>query len=214
MSGRQKSDAKREAILEGAAAEFAHRDFHEVLMDDVAARAGVGKGTLYRYFPNKETLLLAVVFRGLDDFHDRLVRTMEREAPLREILEAVFSGILSYFWDRGEYLNLLARYEHRIPESEAEGWERRRAETREGIVAALQREVRAGTLRPIDADLTAELMLGMLRTAVQLRSGQQSPESVAREIVSLVLHGVSRNDAAAAQSEPLQAVGSARGGHR
>ena len=57
--GRQKSDDKREAILAAASIEFAERDFHQVLMDDVSARAGVGKGTLYRYFPTKDELFIA-----------------------------------------------------------------------------------------------------------------------------------------------------------
>ena len=57
MPGRQKSDEKRDEILAAAEKEFARRDFHLVLMDDVAARAGVGKGTLYRYFPTKDELL-------------------------------------------------------------------------------------------------------------------------------------------------------------
>ncbi len=43
-----KCEAKRERILRAATELFAEQDYHRVLMDDVAARAAVGKGTLYR----------------------------------------------------------------------------------------------------------------------------------------------------------------------
>jgi AcrR family transcriptional regulator len=97
MPGRQKSPAKREEILAAAVAEFAHRDFHEVLMDDVAARAGVGKGTLYRYFPTKEVLFVAAVLRELSESHTEHLSTLDEAAPLRDVLERTVSRMVGYF---------------------------------------------------------------------------------------------------------------------
>jgi AcrR family transcriptional regulator len=54
---------KREAIFEAALELFAERGFHGTVVPDVAARAGVGTGTLYRYFENKEALVNAVYQR-------------------------------------------------------------------------------------------------------------------------------------------------------
>lgn len=50
-------DAKRRKILDAALAEFAARGYHGVSVPDVANAAGVGAGTLYRYFNDKETLV-------------------------------------------------------------------------------------------------------------------------------------------------------------
>src|SRR5207244_572865 len=49
-------DDKRQRILAAATAVFAERDFHRVLVSEVASRAGVGKGTVYLYFPTKDHL--------------------------------------------------------------------------------------------------------------------------------------------------------------
>ena len=38
-------------------------------MDEVAEASGVGKGTLYRYFPSKRDLFLAVTFDGIEELH-------------------------------------------------------------------------------------------------------------------------------------------------
>src|SRR5262249_35880068 len=48
--------ARRRTILEAALSEFAERGFAAARLDDVAARAGVAKGTLYLYFEHKEAL--------------------------------------------------------------------------------------------------------------------------------------------------------------
>lgn len=51
-------DRKEREILEAAAAVFAARGFRATRIDDVAAHAGVGKGTVYEYFRSKEELFL------------------------------------------------------------------------------------------------------------------------------------------------------------
>jgi AcrR family transcriptional regulator len=51
-------DQREEEILEAAAAVFAERGFRASRIDDVAARAGLGKGTIYEYFRSKEDLFL------------------------------------------------------------------------------------------------------------------------------------------------------------
>jgi AcrR family transcriptional regulator len=74
----QRADARRnrERIVEAARAAFAEAGL-ETQMDDVARRAGVGVGTLYRHFPTKDALVQAIVHAH-----------MERMALLgREVLE-------------------------------------------------------------------------------------------------------------------------------
>ena len=56
--------ASRE-IVQAALALFAERGFAATKLEDVAARAGIGKGTIYLYFPTKEDLFRAVVREGL-----------------------------------------------------------------------------------------------------------------------------------------------------
>lgn len=59
--GRVKSDAKRTAILRGAKAVFLKSGFEDTSMDEVAARAGVSKMTVYRHFGSKEDLFAGVI---------------------------------------------------------------------------------------------------------------------------------------------------------
>ena len=62
---RRRKDDRPAEILGAALTCFAERGFAATRLDDVAHRAGVTKGTLYLYFPNKEELFKAVVRQEL-----------------------------------------------------------------------------------------------------------------------------------------------------
>jgi AcrR family transcriptional regulator len=60
--GRPRSEKARSAILEAAAELLLERGLGAVSMDAVAARAGVSKATIYRWWPTKETLALDALY--------------------------------------------------------------------------------------------------------------------------------------------------------
>ena len=79
-----RADARRnrERVLTAAAVVFSEHG-HEAQMDDVARRAGVGVGTVYRHFPTKEALMEAL---ALDHFERVLAaarKALDREDPGR-----------------------------------------------------------------------------------------------------------------------------------
>jgi len=58
-----KKESKRQQILRTAEKLFTSRKFDEVTTDDIMNAAGVGKGTIYRYFRNKDDLFFHVATR-------------------------------------------------------------------------------------------------------------------------------------------------------
>lgn len=60
-SSQLKKTDKRELILDSASKLFAQRNYHEVMMDDVAKDLSIAKGTLYLYFNSKEELYFSIV---------------------------------------------------------------------------------------------------------------------------------------------------------
>jgi AcrR family transcriptional regulator len=69
---RTKTSLQADKILRAAGQLFGTQRFHEVRMDDIAAQAEVSKGTLYRYFNDKEELFQALVTRSSEDILIRL----------------------------------------------------------------------------------------------------------------------------------------------
>ena len=58
---RRRKDARPQEIVEAAFDEFCAKGFGATRLDDVAARAGIAKGTIYLYFKNKQALFKAVI---------------------------------------------------------------------------------------------------------------------------------------------------------
>jgi AcrR family transcriptional regulator len=73
----RRKDARPAEIVAAALDCFAERGFAGTRLDDVASRAGVTKGTVYLYFPNKEELFKAVVRETLLPHLDRILGGLE-----------------------------------------------------------------------------------------------------------------------------------------
>jgi AcrR family transcriptional regulator len=72
----RRKDARPQELLAAALALFVERGFAATRLDDVAARAGVSKGTLYLYFSSKEDLFRAVVRDNLVPVLDEAEQTI------------------------------------------------------------------------------------------------------------------------------------------
>jgi AcrR family transcriptional regulator len=66
--------ARRERVVRAALELGAEGGYEAVQMRDVATRAEVALGTIYRYFPSKDSLLLAVMVHWLGDLEQRVSR--------------------------------------------------------------------------------------------------------------------------------------------
>ncbi|MFZ1246983.1 MAG: helix-turn-helix domain-containing protein, partial [Azonexus sp.] len=62
---KRRKEARPAELLEAALGLFVEKGFAATRLEDVAARAGVSKGTLYLYFENKDALFKTVIQEGI-----------------------------------------------------------------------------------------------------------------------------------------------------
>src|SRR5712675_354799 len=77
----EKSEARRQAIVAAALAEFCARGFAATRLDDVAKRAGVAKGTIYLHFRDKEALFQEIVRSLMSPFVGTLEGVFAADVP-------------------------------------------------------------------------------------------------------------------------------------
>jgi AcrR family transcriptional regulator len=83
----EKKQATREALIEAAVRVIGEKGFEGATVEEIATRAGTGKGTFYNYFEAKEDVVVAFM-AGLEERTLPAVkRYAEMEAPLEEILD-------------------------------------------------------------------------------------------------------------------------------
>ncbi len=99
------------AILEAAVRVLLKHGYHGFTTKEVAEVAGVGIGSLYEYFPNKEALIAAVVEREADRYMGILERELRAgfERPFARALSAALRAALSAAEPRRPLVSLLIR---------------------------------------------------------------------------------------------------------
>ena len=83
---------KRNEILDSARLLFKENGFHKIKMEDIALKAGVGKGTLYEYFSSKQEIFDEACVEYVKSIRDRIKETSEMDISFKDKLVLLFNG--------------------------------------------------------------------------------------------------------------------------
>jgi len=184
--GRPRSEQADRAIIDAALSLFAESGPEGLCIERVAARAGVGKATIYRRWPGKEDLLLDAIASlktplpepagrsAREDLTALLGAMCEETADPRRARQ--FALLLG---EGAKYPRLMARYLETVVEPR-----------REVIRTVLRRGIATGELRP---GLDVEAALFMLVGAVIARRGPEMeavPPEYPERVVDELLRGL------------------------
>jgi AcrR family transcriptional regulator len=158
---RRKADRPAE-VLEAALAQFAARGFAATRMEDIAARAGVSKGTIYLYYPSKEAVFEALVRANLLPVLERAEALLaEPGASPTEQLQRIL-GLIGQVIGNPRLVaipRLVLAEAGNFPDL-ARFYRREVVGRGLGVIEALlRRGIEAGEFRPLDPVPTARLFM-------------------------------------------------------
>jgi AcrR family transcriptional regulator len=189
---RTRTASKENSILEAASRVFAQRPYHEVLIDEIASTAGIGKGTIYRYFETKDDLYFATVLHAIDSLAAALEESLLQEPSASRRLERVAREIVSFFWERRYLLPFLQRDER------YSGRQDELARRREPILRLVQGAILSGIerreFRGVDARIGAETFLGMVRAIAVYHRDEDMLDELVGQVMGVFLSGVGRRE--------------------
>ena len=177
-----RADARRnrERIMSSGRELFA-RDGPEAQMDEIAARAGVGIGTVYRHFPTKEALLTEMVRVRFQEFA-AIAALAEDTVDERDALETVMRrSAEAVEGDIGFQLAMMGS-----DQLEWEGIEEQKAVLAAVITRIIRRAVSAGVVRD---DFTFE-DFGMVMCGITSTMYYKPGSADWRRHLAIILHGV------------------------
>lgn len=106
------TQAKREAILDAALTLFAERGYHGTAVPAIAQAAGVGAGTLYRYFESKEQLVNALFVREKERIVGYVMADFDPGRPPRDQFHHFWTRIVGYAREHREAFHFLEHHHH------------------------------------------------------------------------------------------------------
>ncbi len=186
---RVKTESKRNEILEAATRVFSTGEFHDVLIDDVASSARVGKGTIYRYFETKEDLYFGTILYSFDALYSTLVESLSRETSPASRLDRIARDVLGFLWTRG-FLTLLLQKDERHFEKRDGELQKRRDLLNRLVQECLLDGIDRREFRGIDVRIGAELFRGMIRAAAAARGPEDTVDDLAAAILEIFTRGV------------------------
>jgi len=182
--GRPRSEQAEQAIIEATLDLFAEQGFEGVCVEAVAARAGVGKATIYRRWPNKEELLLAAFgslkspfpeLAGVSVRDDLLsmvkVMCADKSDPRKARRYALLLG------DGDKYPRLMARYMETVVQPR-----------RDAMRAVIRRGIQSGELRPdTDVEIAMLTLTGVIMAHEKSLDGILDDDFATRLVDGLLL---------------------------
>ena len=174
---------KRRVILDAALHVFAKRGYAAARISDIAAEAGVGKGTVYLYFASKEDLLMGVFEACVDDMLSMIDELAISGVSPAEGLRAFFDGALRLVASNVELIDL---FEQRIfftnDRLRARGTALFRSMI-DRVVAKVTPEIKTELVLDYDMEVIATAIVGALvsyRLYRELHPDETAEASVAR----------------------------------
>jgi AcrR family transcriptional regulator len=182
--GRPRSERADHAIIDAALSLFAETGPEGLCIEKVAARAGVGKATIYRRWPGKEELLLDAIAALQAPLPEPAGRSVRED--LVALLNAMREGFADprrarefalLLGEGAKYPRLMARYVETVVEPR-----------REVIRSVLRRGVATGELREsVDIDAALFMLTGAVVARGKLEPGSIPPGYVERVVDELLL---------------------------
>jgi AcrR family transcriptional regulator len=197
--GRPRSEQAEQAIIEATLDLFAEQGFDGVCVEAVASRAGVGKATIYRRWPNKEELLLAALSSLKSPYPE------PKGVSVRDDLVAMLSVMCADMADprkarryalllgEGErYPRLMARYKETVVQPR-----------RELMRSVIRRGMASGELRAdIDVEIAVLALTGTVLAKGKETDARLDGDLAARIVDELMLGLAARPEPGAARREP------------
>lgn len=199
---------RRETILAAGRELFLEKGYHETRVEDIAARVGVAKGTIYTYFPSKSDLLREIIQRAISAYKTAINKAADSAPSAREKLEAVVRETLRFSSRHGS----LAKVFIDAPGGMLPELKRHIAATRQECLRTfrgiIDMGIRDGTFRQVDPALAALAIYGFINSVFHERlfdhccpddegsagdspaGGQPDEEHLTGEIISIILDGL------------------------
>lgn len=190
----KRKEKKRERMLEVAAELFSKKNYHEVMMDDVARLTDVAKGTVYNYFSSKEELYFTIMSSKLENLNTSLTNKITSEIS---IIDSLHTYIIQLYMFMMKYQNFFLMYQKEYMNAQNEFCDELRAmsdELKSILSNIIYKGKRENQFREMEDSFAVKLVLGSIFGTVQRGiENKYSGEKLIEErekLFDFILHGL------------------------
>lgn len=183
----------RKKILKSAAHLFARKPFHEVLMDHVAQKSRVVKGTLYRFYPTKDELFAAVAREHMQLLIDETAAAGTRGTNPVTRLHAMLLRFTELCQEHKNFFHVMQLHEFELRARHLDEFKNLRNILRDNFTGMISLAQKSGDLHcPFPIEIAADMLLGMVRSLLRYTMPDAAPERVCGLAIQVFVQGLKR----------------------
>jgi len=181
---------RKEEIIRVAANLFSQKSYHDVTMDQIAEKVGVAKGTIYLYFESKENLYLEILEETYEEIESILEKEIAKKDPAPQKLKKMLMLIFKFYLENLDVLRILSRDETHLIREHYEFTEHWRVKGVRFYQKILEKGINEGSFRPVNTELTALIIFGLVRSVMFFYHTDKSAGEIAEEVFSMISEGI------------------------
>ncbi len=161
---------------------FIKRGIKGTTTREIAKRAGIAEGTIYKHFKSKNDLAFKLFLSHMDSFRNRLRESIVRHSSPRDKLKALIEAFFAFAKEEPKAYSYIMIGHH----TELSKIPRERLKPKDIFVEVIQEGIRKGEFRNVDEELGAALVIGMItRVILFLNTGliTQDYKQVISEVI-------------------------------
>ena len=181
----------RHRLLRSAAEIFSLKGYEAATIDEIAEAAGLSKAAMYRYFPNKQALIIEIAKEGPRAFQALLDDMERRGLPPAEAIATAMEAQVNRLLSRRFISQVtLRRLPHDLPGMEEAYTLRLRYRHR--LAAIIETGISQGVFAPVEPWLAVEAIVGMASSVLDRYSPEwpMEPGTIARAYAQLAVNSL------------------------
>jgi TetR/AcrR family transcriptional regulator, cholesterol catabolism regulator len=183
-------DRRRHEIFNSSVALILKQGFAGTSMQEIADAAGVGKSTLYDYFPTKDHVLLFVFEEELDKFQERAEGLAAQAMPVEEKLIKVLEAHLEYLLNNKNFFMEISMQIMQLGQAGQQRIMKKRYAYQDLLRGVLEQGVREGVFRPVNTHLATRAMIETMEVLVYTTRPTGTPREMLPEALDIFMQGI------------------------
>lgn len=180
-------------ILDAATHVFSEKGYYRAKIEDIAAQAGVGKGTVYEYFSSKKHLYEETMYNVMELYISKGLEAMGRTKDPREKLKIFIRYQHLFFINKEHIARLLMQVSNEIRGDMLEKLMAYRTRLLKVVGSIIEEGIRQGLFRDVDTYYAAILFTGVIQEAgTMMYAGQEISEEALDKMLDYYLHGIGK----------------------
>ena len=193
MSAAGMKEGKRELIISAAVQVFSQKGYHNTKMEEIAAAAGIGKGTIYEYFASKLQLLQEIMEQSFHLYHHSLRTDMAANQSFEDRIKLLLEGHFRFCQENKDLTRFLF-WDTEVIDEEIKEWAaQRRIEKEQRLLDMVRGAISAGEVRELDLQYVTVIISGVFAAIwapVVIDGWEVDAAQAAQRITDILMRGL------------------------